>query len=89
MNHSEECRKRLAEELEKIGDERLVCETERMFEHSEKEENNKKRAERVKTMERVDRVHRPAGRQWCKKQYQEAGEEFRWRWTLEIVCRRL
>ena len=39
VNHSEECRKRLAEELEKVGDERLVRETERLFEHLEEEEN--------------------------------------------------
>ena len=30
-NHSEECRKRLAEELEKVEDERLARETERLF----------------------------------------------------------
>ena len=41
-NHSEECRKRLAEELEKVGDERLVRETERLFEYLEEEENKKK-----------------------------------------------
>ncbi len=43
-NHSEECRKRLDEELEKVGDERLVRETERLFEYLEEEENKKKRA---------------------------------------------
>ena len=43
-NHSEECRKRLAQDLEKVGDERLVRETERLFEHLEEEENQKKRA---------------------------------------------
>ena len=43
-NHSEECRKRLAEELEKVGDERIARETERLFEHLEEEENKKKRA---------------------------------------------
>ena len=43
-NHSEECRKRLSEELEKVGDERLVRETERLFEYLEEEENKKKRA---------------------------------------------
>jgi hypothetical protein len=42
-NHAEECRKRLAEELEKIGDERLVRETERLFEYLE-EDSKKKRA---------------------------------------------
>ena len=42
-NHSEECRKRLAEELEKVGDERLVREAERLFEYLEEEENKKKR----------------------------------------------
>ena len=42
-NHSEECRKRLAEELGEIGDERLVREKERLFEHLEEEENKKKR----------------------------------------------
>ncbi len=42
--HSEECRRRLAEELEKVGDERLVREKERLFEYLEEEENKKKRA---------------------------------------------
>jgi hypothetical protein len=42
-NRSEECRKRLAEKLEKVGDERLVRETERMFEYLEEDENKKKK----------------------------------------------
>ncbi len=40
-NHSEECRKRLGEELEKVGGERLARETERLFEHLEEEESIK------------------------------------------------
>ena len=43
-NHSEEHRKRIAEEVEKVGDERLVRETERLFEYLEEEESKKKRA---------------------------------------------
>ncbi len=38
-NHSEEFRIRLAEALEKVGDERLARETERLFEYLEEEEN--------------------------------------------------
>ncbi len=43
-NHSEECRNRFAEELENVGDERLVREAERLFEYLEEEENTKKKA---------------------------------------------
>ena len=42
-NHSEQCRKRVAEELDKVGDERLARETERLFEYLEEEENKKKK----------------------------------------------
>ena len=41
-NHTEECRSRIAEELEKVGDVRLERETERLFEYLEEEENKKK-----------------------------------------------
>ena len=34
-NHSEECRRRIAEKQEKVGDESLVRETERLFENLE------------------------------------------------------
>ena len=48
-NHSEECRSRVAEELEKVGDERLARETERLFEYLEGDENKKgKRRQRRK-----------------------------------------
>ena len=40
-NHSEECRSRIAAELEKIGDARLERETERLFEFLEEEEKKK------------------------------------------------
>ncbi len=43
-NHTEECRSRIAEELEKVGDVRLKRETGRLFEHLEEEENKKKKA---------------------------------------------
>ncbi len=43
-NHSEEYRNRLTEELEKVGDERLERETERLFEYLEEEENREKKA---------------------------------------------
>ena len=40
-SHSEECRSRIAAELEKIGDSRLERETERLFEFLEEEEKKK------------------------------------------------
>jgi hypothetical protein len=40
-NHTEECRSRIAEELEKVGDVRLERENERLFEHLEEEEKKK------------------------------------------------
>ena len=40
-NHSEECRSRIAEELEKVGDVRLERENERLFEYLEEEEKKK------------------------------------------------
>ncbi len=43
-NHSEECRKRFAKEREKVGDERLERETERLSECLEGEENRQKKA---------------------------------------------
>ena len=42
-NHSEERRKSLAEDWEKVGDERLVRETERLFEYLEEGENKKEK----------------------------------------------
>ncbi len=42
--HSEQCRKRILEELEKVGDERIEKEQERFFEYLEEEENEKKKA---------------------------------------------
>jgi hypothetical protein len=53
-NHSEECRSRIAAELEKVGDARLERETERLFEHLEEEEKKKtgqvnQRPEQAKT----------------------------------------
>ncbi len=44
MNHAEECRKRVAEELEKVGDERLEREKESLIQHLEEEENEKRKA---------------------------------------------
>ncbi len=49
-NHSEDRRKRLIEELEKVGDERLDRETGRLFEYMDEEEENKKK--KAKTAER-------------------------------------
>ncbi len=40
-NHSEECRSRIAAELEKVGDARLGRETKRLFEFLEEEEKRK------------------------------------------------
>ena len=40
-NHTEECRSRIAEELEKVGDVRLERENERLFEYLEEEEKKK------------------------------------------------
>ncbi len=44
MGHAEECRNTLAEELEKVGDERLERENERLLEYFVGEEQNEKTA---------------------------------------------
>ncbi len=48
VGHTEECRKRIVEELEKAGDERVEREreTERFYERLEEEEENKRRKPR-------------------------------------------
>ncbi len=69
-NHSEECRKRFAEELERVGDERLECEK-RLIEHS-KRRSTRKGQKQAKAVDRVWRAHRPragdVGRRSAKKQ---------------------
>ncbi len=46
VGHSEERRKRIAEALEKVGDGRLQCKKERLFEHLEDEEDREKKTKR-------------------------------------------
>ena len=79
----------MAEELEEVGDERLVRETEKLFEYLEEEESKKKRTKASKRAERVSRAPRLASQQQRRRLYQKAGEEVPWRWIREIVCRRL
>ncbi len=45
MNHMEEFRKRIAEELETVGYGRLERERERVFEYSEEQKNNRESEE--------------------------------------------
>ena len=54
-NHSEECRSRIAEELEKVGDVRLERENERLFEHLEEEEEEKKAGASAKEKENKEK----------------------------------
>ena len=46
MGHTEACRARIMEELEKIGDQRVEREQERLFEYLEEEENKRKRSKK-------------------------------------------
>ncbi len=43
VGRSEECRKRITDELTKLGDERITRESERWFEHLTEEENKRKK----------------------------------------------
>ncbi len=47
VGHAEACRKRIVEELEKIGDERLEREKERLLEYLVGEENKMKKKTKV------------------------------------------
>ncbi len=44
MKHAEKCRKQIAEELEKVGSERLERENERLSERLKEEKNKQKQA---------------------------------------------
>ena len=56
-NHTEECRGRIAEELEKVGDVRLERENERLFEYLE-EKKKRRKQEQVRKKKRT-KIRRP------------------------------
>ena len=95
-NHSEECRSRIAAELEKVGDARLERETERLFEFLEEEEKKKTAAGagEQKTGASEDKktgVSEPSasssGRRQHRRERQEVGGESRWQQTLKLTER--
>ncbi len=56
VGRGEECRKRIAEKLDRIGDERLECEKERLLERLE-EKSSKRRSPMGAAKETLRRLH--------------------------------
>ncbi len=77
VNHTEECRTRTADKLEKVGHERFELETERLLEYSEEEENKKKKAKSGEGEQNDKPAASSSGEAGAEVQ-REAEEEFRW-----------
>ncbi len=80
--------KRFAEALEKVGDERLARETERVVREPVRRGAKRKRRRQARAVEIVQRMPRQAGRRSQEERYREAREEFRRQLARDIAFRR-